>query len=123
MVSKKEYTNIQEIAKDPLITRKYVPNNNQAISILEEKYRITFEEKIPVFGNLSVIKGMINEEIANAILPYYAVYKEIQNGEYKTVYKITEIKDAYQVVITKDKKGLIQIIKFLNFIQDYRLQY
>lgn len=76
-----------------------------------------------VFGNLSVIKGMVNEEIANAILPYYAVYKEIQNGEYKTVYKITEVKDAYQVVITKDKKGLIQIIKFLNFIQDYRLQY
>ena len=123
LVSKKEYTNIQEVAKDPLITRKYVPNNNQAISILEEKYRIIFEEKIPVFGNLSVIKGMVNEEIANAILPYYAVYKEIQNGEYKTVYKITEVKDAYQVVITKDKKGLIQIIKFLNFIQDYRLQY
>ena len=43
LVSKKEYTNIQEIAKDPLITRKYVPNNNQAISILEEKYRITLE--------------------------------------------------------------------------------
>lgn len=123
LVSKKEYDNIQEIARDPLITRKYVPNNNQAISILEEKHRVIFNEKIPVLGNLSVIKGMVKEEIANAILPYYAVYREIQEGEYGTVYKIPEVKDAYQVVITKDKKGLIQIIKFLNFIQDYRLQY
>lgn len=122
-VSKKEYRNIQEAVKDPLITRKFVPNNNQAIAILEEKYHILFETKIPVLGSLSVIKGMVKEEIGNVILPYYAVSQEIQMGEYKTVYKIPEVKDAYQVVITKDKRGLIQIIKFLNFIQDYRLQY
>ncbi|MEF2600824.1 MAG: LysR family transcriptional regulator, partial [Fusobacterium mortiferum] len=38
-------------------------------------------------------------------------------------YKVNDVKDGYQAVITKDKKSLIQIIKFINFIQDYKIQY
>ena len=53
----------------------------------------------------------------------YAVHKEIKNGEFKVIYTVNEVKDGYQVVITKDKKSLIQIIKFINFIQDYQIQY
>ena len=66
---------------------------------------------------------MVREEIGNVILPYYAVHKEIERGEFKIIYKVNEVKDGYQVVITKDKKSLIQIIKFINFIQDYKIQY
>ena len=123
LVSKKEYHSMESVSKDPLITRKTIPNNNEAIAVIEDKYRISFDTKISVLGNLEVIKGMVREEIGNVILPYYAVHKEIERGEFKIIYKVNEVKDGYQVVITKDKKSLIQIIKFINFIQDYKIQY
>ncbi|MCJ8342718.1 MAG: LysR family transcriptional regulator [Cetobacterium sp.] len=123
LVGKREYRSIENVAKDPLISRKHVPNNNEAIASIENKYHITFETKIPVLGNLEVIKGMVREGIGNVILPYYSVYKEIQSGEFKVIEEIDEIRDGYQLVITKDKKNLIQIIKFVNFIQNYKIQY
>lgn len=123
LVGKREYRSIENVAKDPLISRKHVPNNNEAIASVENKYHITFETKIPVLGNLEVIKGMVREGIGNVILPYYSVYKEIQSGEFKVIEEIDEIRDGYQLVITKDKKNLIQIIKFVNFIQNYKIQY
>ncbi|MGX6590782.1 DNA-binding transcriptional regulator, LysR family [Cetobacterium ceti] len=123
LVGKREYRSIENVAKDPLISRRHVPNNNEAIASIENKYHITFETKIPVLGNLEVIKGMVREGIGNVILPYYSVYKEIQSGEFKVIEEIDEIRDGYQLVITKDKKNLIQIIKFVNFIQNYKIQY
>lgn len=123
LVSKKEYHSMESVSKDPLITRETIPNNNEAIAVIEDKYRISFDSKISVLGNLEVIKGMVREEIGNVILPMYAVHKEIKNGEFKIIYTVNEVKDGYQVVITKDKKSLIQIIKFINFIQDYQIQY
>ena len=123
LVSKKEYHSMESVSKDPLITRETIPNNNEAIAVIEDKYRISFDSKISVLGNLEVIKGMVREEIGNVILPMYAVHKEIKNGEFKVIYTVNEVKDGYQVVITKDKKSLIQIIKFINFIQDYQIQY
>ena len=102
---------------------KNIPNNNEAIAAIEDKYRVAFNTKINVNGSLEVIKGMVREEIGNVILPYYAVHKEIEKGEFKVIYKVNDIKDGYQAVITKDKKSLIQIIKFINFIQDYKIQF
>ncbi|MGL4308644.1 LysR family transcriptional regulator [Cetobacterium sp. SF1] len=123
LIGKREYRSIENVAKDPLISRKHVPNNNEAIAALENKYKINFDSKIPVLGNLEVIKGMVREGIGNVILPYYAVHKEIQTGEFKVIEEIPEVKDGYQLVITKDKKSLIQIIKFVNFIQNYKIHY
>jgi DNA-binding transcriptional LysR family regulator len=121
LIGKRDYKRIEDVADDPLITRENIPNNNDAIVALEEKHRITFEQKISVIGNLEVIKGMVREGIGNVILPYYAVYKEIESGEFKVIDKINDVKDGYQIVITKDKKDLIQIIKFVNFVQDFRI--
>ncbi|MBC2856498.1 MAG: LysR family transcriptional regulator [Cetobacterium sp.] len=123
LVGRREYRNIENVAKDPLISRKHIPNNNEAIAIVEERHKINFETKISVLGNLEVIKGMVREGIGNVILPYYAVHKEIESGEFKVIEEIEEIKDGYQIVITKDKKNLIQIIKFVNFVQNYKIQY
>ncbi|WP_294704761.1 LysR family transcriptional regulator [uncultured Fusobacterium sp.] len=123
LVSTKEYHSMESVAKDPLITRRNIPNNNDAIAAIEDKYRVTFNSKININGSLEVIKGMVREEIGNVILPYYAAHKEIEKGEFKVIYKVNDVKDGYQVVITKDKKSLIQIIKFINFIQDYKIQY
>jgi DNA-binding transcriptional LysR family regulator len=121
LISNKAYDKIELVGKDPLITRKSIPNNNDAIAAIEDKYNMVFENKIQVSGNLEVIKGMVREGIGNVILPYYSVYKEIENKELNIVYKINEVKDAYQVVITKDKKNLLQIIKFIDFIEGYKI--
>ena len=123
LISTKEYHNMESVAQDPLITRRNIPNNNEAIAAIEDKYKVTFNSKINVNGSLEIIKGMVREEIGNVILPYYSVHKEIEKGEFKIIYKVSDVKDGYQVVITKDKKSLIQIIKFINFIQDYKIQY
>lgn len=121
LIGMKEYPNIKEIEKDPIITRKNIPNNNKAIEVIEEKFGISFSSKIIVKGNLEVIKGMVKEGIGNVILPYYAVYKEIKENKFKIIQKISEIKDGYEVVVTKDKKDLEQILKFINFIKEHKL--
>ncbi|MDR1831947.1 MAG: LysR family transcriptional regulator [Fusobacteriaceae bacterium] len=121
LVSSKRYDRIESAGKDPLITRKSIPNNNDAIAAIEDKFKMIFENKIQVSGNLEVIKGMVREGIGNVILPYYSVYKEIESKELNIVYRINEVKDAYQVVITKDKKHLLQIIKFIDFIEGYKI--
>ncbi|MBS9775949.1 MAG: LysR family transcriptional regulator [Fusobacterium sp.] len=121
LISSKEYSDVKEIAREPIITRKQIPNNNKAIEIVEDKYGISFKTKIQVRGNLEVIKGMVEEGIANVILPYYAVYKEINENKFKVVHKINEVKDGYQAVVTKDKVDSLQIKKFLTYLKTYKL--
>lgn len=121
LISSKDYSDIKKISKEPIISRKFIPNNNKAIEAIEEKYGFSFVTKILVKGNLEVIKGMVKEGIANVILPYYAVYKEIQENEFKVIQKINEVKDGYEAVVTKDKAEVPQIKKFLDYIKKHKL--
>lgn len=121
LITGKKNITMENVADYPLITRSNVPNNSKAINLLEEKYKISFDNRITVLGSLEVIKGMVRKEIANVILPYYAVYKEIKSGEFKVVEELNEIKDGYQIVVTKDKSNLTPIIKFLNFMSEYKI--
>ena len=120
-VSSKQYVNIEEAETAPLITRSTIPNNTKAIEVIEDKYGINFDTKIDVSGNLEVIKGMVREGIGNVILPYYAVSKEIKKGEFKVISKIDEVKDGYEIIITKDKKDLSQINKFIAIIKNHKI--
>ncbi|MGL5797493.1 MAG: LysR substrate-binding domain-containing protein, partial [Cetobacterium sp.] len=121
LVGAKDTLKLEAVSKEPLISRKNIYNNDKAISYLEDKNNICFNTKIPVVGNLGVIKEMVKEGIGNVILPYYAVYKEIQNDEFKVIRTIDEVTDSYQIVITKDKKNLAHIIKFINFVKDFKI--
>lgn len=121
LVGTKNFQKLEAVSKEPLISRKNIYNNDKAISHLEDKNHICFNTKIPVLGNLGVIKGMVKEGIGNVILPYYAVYKEIQSDEFKVIRTIDEVTDSYQIVITKDKKNLAHIIKFINFVRNVKL--
>ncbi|WP_297595976.1 LysR family transcriptional regulator [uncultured Cetobacterium sp.] len=121
LVGIKNSLKLEAVAKEPLISRKNIYNNDKAISHLEDKNHICFNTKIPVLGNLGVIKGMVKEGMGNVILPYYAVYKEIQSEEFKVIRTIDEVTDSYQIVITKDKKNLAHIIKFINFVKNFKL--
>lgn len=121
LVSKKDYTSLEELSKDTLITRNYIHNNEEAIATLENKYKITFSNKVPVRGSLEVIKEMVREEVGNVILPYYSVYKEIESGELKVIERVESVHDSYHMVITKDKRALLEIIKFINFTQSFKI--
>jgi len=121
LVSKSDYSSIEDVAKDTLITRNYVPNNQEAIATLESKYKVAFNNRVPVRGSLEVIKEMVKEEVGNVILPYYSVYKEIESGEFKVIERVESVNDSYHMVITKDKRALLEIIKFINFTQNFKI--
>ena len=121
LISSQNYSNIEDIEKDAIITRNTIQNNNKAIELIEDKYGISFNTKINVLGNLEVIKGMVREGVGNVILPYYAVYKDIKKGDFKVIAKIDEIKDGYELIITKDKKDLSQITKFINIVKNHKI--
>ncbi|MGL6064610.1 MAG: LysR family transcriptional regulator [Fusobacteriaceae bacterium] len=121
LVGSKEYSSMERMASEPLITRRNVPNNNAAIISLEKKNGISFTKKIIVRGNTEIIKSLVREGVGNVILPYYAVKKEVEVGELKLLEEIEEVEDGYQVVITKDKKNLLQIIKFVEFVQNHKI--
>ena len=121
LISSQNYSNLEDIEKDPIITRNTIHNNNKAIEIIEDRYGINFNTKINVVGNLEVIKGMVREGIGNVILPYYAVYKDIKKGDFKVISKIDEVKDGYELVYTKDKKDLSQIKKFVELVKSHKI--
>ncbi|WP_339126938.1 LysR family transcriptional regulator [Fusobacterium nucleatum] len=121
LISSQAYLNVEDIEKDPIITRNIIPNNNKAIEVIEDKYGINFSTKINVVGNLEVIKGMVREGVGNVILPYYAVYKDIKKGDFKVISKVDEVKDGYELIITKDKKDLSQITKFINIVKNHKI--
>ncbi len=121
LISSQAYLNVEDIEKDPIITRNTIPNNNKAIEVIEDKYGINFSTKINVVGNLEVIKGMVREGVGNVILPYYAVYKDIKKGDFKVISKVDEVKDGYELIITKDKKDLSQITKFINIVKNHKI--
>ena len=121
LISSQAYQNVEDIEKDAIITRNAIPNNNKAIEIIEDRYGINFNTKINVVGNLEVIKGMVREGIGNVILPYYAVYKDIKKGDFKVISKIDEVKDGYELIITKDKKDLSQIVKVINIVKNQKI--
>ena len=121
LISSQTYSNIEDIEKDAIITRNAIPNNNKVIEVIEERYGINFNTKINVVGNLEVIKGMVREGVGNVILPYYAVYKDIKKGDFKVISKVDEIKDGYELIITKDKKDLSQITKFINIVKSHKI--
>ncbi|WP_405352923.1 LysR family transcriptional regulator [Fusobacterium vincentii] len=121
LISSQTYSNVEDIEKDAIITRNTIPNNNKAIEVIEDRYGISFNTKINVVGNLEVIKGMVREGVGNVILPYYAVYKDIKKGNFKVISKIDEVKDGYELIITKDKKDLSQITKFINIVKNHKI--
>jgi DNA-binding transcriptional LysR family regulator len=121
LVSKRDYTSLEDVTEDTLITRNYIPNNEEAIATLESKYKVSFENRVPVRGSLEVIKEMVREEVGNVILPYYSVYKEIEAGEFKVIERVESVSDSYHMVITKDKRALLEIIKFINFTQNFKI--
>lgn len=121
LIGKKEYQSKERMELDTLISRSDIPNNNKVIECLEKKYKINFTKKIVVRGNTEIIKSMVREGIGNAILPHYAVKKELARNEFREIEKIDEISDGYQIVITKDKRNVLAIIKFIKFIQSYKI--
>ena len=121
LISSQTYSNVEDIEKDAIITRNTIPNNNKAIEVIEDRYGISFNTKINVVGNLEVIKGMVREGVGNVILPYYAVYKDIKKGNFKVISKIDEVKDGYELIITKDKKDLSQITKYINIVKNHKI--
>ena len=47
--------------------------------------------------------------------------KEIENGHLIMLEKIDEVEDGYQIVITKDKRNLLQVIKFISYVQNHKI--
>lgn len=121
LVGKKDFLQVENITEQSLISRSDILNNNLVIKKLEKKYTSSFQKKIEVRGSIELIKTMVKEGIGIAILPYYTVKKEIKNGEIKEIERIEEINDGYQVVITKDKRNIMSIIKFIKFSQLYNM--
>ena len=121
LVSARDYRDIKEVADTPLIIRKQILKHNEAVTAIENNHQIEFKIKIPISGSLSMIKSFVREGVGNVVLPYYTVYEEIKTGEFKVIEKINEVSDGYQIAITKDKRSLLEIIKFINFTKNFKI--
>jgi len=121
LVSSSEYRDIEEVSQAPLIIRDNIAKHNEAVTAFENKHEIEFQKKISAIGSLATIKGMVKEGLGNAVLPYYAVYEHLEKGEFKLIEIIDGVTDGYQLAVTKDKKSLLEIIKFVNFAKNFKV--
>ncbi len=121
LVSSRDYRDIKEVIETPLIVRKKILKHNEAVTAIENNHGIEFKTKIPIDGSLSVIKSFVKKGIGNVVLSYYAVHEEVTSGEFKIIEKVNEVTDGYQIAITKDKRSLLEIIKFINFTKNFKI--
>lgn len=121
LVSSRDYRDIKEVIETPLIVRKKILKHNEAVTTIENNHGIEFKTKIPIDGSLSVIKSFVKKGIGNVVLSYYAVHEEVTSGEFKIIEKVNEVTDGYQIAITKDKRSLLEIIKFINFTKNFKI--
>lgn len=113
---------IGKLEKLSLIARDDSIILEKNLDYLEKKYNINIENRITVNGSIEIIKNLVKEKMGYAILPYYCVYEEIEEGKYFAVVSFDEYKNGYQAVVVKEKSEKVEIKNFIEFLKEFKIK-
>lgn len=111
-----------ETIKAMTILTKDTPIFSKYINTFEDLIGVEFENKTLVNGSNETIKSLVMGGMGISILPYYCVYKELQENKLQMVYKFDELVDKFQLVFLKENIDKEIIENFIKFFKNYDIR-
>ena len=112
---------IKELENFSLIARtdSYILEKN--IDYLNNYYEINIKNRIIINGSVKLIKNYVKEKMGFAILPYYSVVNEINEGIFYPLVYFNDQKDGYQAVVLRDNNDP-EVQSTLEFLRNYNIK-
>ena len=112
--SYEELKDIPLLKRDTLLTTKY-------LDLFEKIIGFNLEKRIAVNGSIETMKNLLKEKLGFAILPYYSVYGEIEEGILKSIHNFEKSEDRFQIVLIRENEDKEGISKFVEFLKNYEI--
>ena len=109
-----ELKDIPLLKRDTLLTTKY-------LDFFEKIIGFNLEKRIAVNGSIETMKNLLKQGLGFAILPYYSVYEEVENGVLKTIHSFEKSEDRFQIVLIRENEDKEGINKFVEFLKNYEI--
>lgn len=124
VVYNKKINDIKKIEKIPLVGRNDSILLDKNINYLEKEYNLNLDKQIIVNGSIETVKNLVIEGVGFTILPYYCVYKEIENEEMQVIadFKDKKNTNGYQLVKLSKKYQKREVEEFIKFIEKFKLE-
>ena len=102
------------LKRDTLLTTKY-------LDFFEKIIGFNLEKRIAVNGSIETMKNLLKQGLGFAILPYYSVYEEVENGVLKNIHSFEKSEDRFQIVLIRENEDKEGINKFVEFLKNYEI--
>jgi|GEM_PF-6301629 len=117
LVAAKMPNSINDIFSEKLFYRRERPKSDKATQYLEQKYDRKFTNKAIVDGSLNLLCEVVKEGQGYAILPSYAVERDVAEGKLVIVEKIDKVTDSILVIVNKKKRDMSIISSMITYLK------
>ena len=118
LVGAKMPTNgVADIFSEKLFYRRNRPKSDKATQYIENKYDKKFSNKAIVDGSLNLLCEVVKEGQGYAILPSYAVERDVAEGKLVVVEEIDKVTDSILVIVNKKKRDMSIISSMISYLK------
>lgn len=96
-------------------------NINNYIEQFEEMIGFSNEKVMNVNGSIETTKKLVSLGIGYAVVPYYCVYHNINNKEFKIIHRFNKNDSKFQIMLLKDSINNELIKDFIDFVRKYNV--
>lgn len=98
----------------------YLKRNAEQTSVymkkFEEKVGFQNEKIMNVNGSIETTKKLTSMGVGYAVVPYYCVYENLKNNEFKVMYRFKKSYNKFQIMYMRDRQKDKTLQKFIDFI-------
>lgn len=100
----------------------YLKRNNEQnvlyMNKFEEKVGFTIDKQMNVNGSIETTKHLVKMGVGYAVLPYYCVYENLKNKEFKVIYRFIKTYNKFQIMCMKENMTNKIITDFVSFVRN-----
>ncbi|WP_068268552.1 LysR family transcriptional regulator [Caviibacter abscessus] len=94
-------------------------NINNYIEQFEEIVGFSNDKVMSVNGSIETIKHFVNLGIGYAVVPYYCIYHNVFNKEFKIIHRFDKKENKFQMMYLKETVQNDLIKDFIDFVKKY----
>lgn len=115
-------TNIEDVKNMTLLLKESQIVLNK-VEKLEGLIKHHFDKVSIVNGSNETIKNLIMNGFGISILPYFCVFKEIQDKKINLIYEFEQNEENFQMIYLKENKNKKLLIDFVEFFKNYNIKF
>ncbi len=117
LVAARMPNSVSDVFSEKFFYRRERPKSEKATQYLEQKYDKKFTNKAIVDGSLNLLCEVVKEGQGFAILPSYAVERDVLEGKLVIVEEIRNVTDSILVVVNKKKRDMSIISAMISYLK------